>query len=303
MNRFFLVLSILVLFILPLSRVEAEITGLKAELEGLTRSRTSFPDLDGISFSVKVTNTSSKAISGAEMTARIPKSIEYAAGEGIFGSYIMNTLEPNQSTIVILSDYLIPRSKKLSGKIEFVFDDKSVSMGGDFKNMKVFSSKVESKPLPSFVDNSRSSINIKYLPKDTLKKYSKDTNGAKLFSLRFKSSADMNISNFGFTYLSQKIDLNPNELTNLTLWSGGIQICGTEQLSPGFNSFFQNEVKFSGCSIDLEKNKIKEVSLLADISKNIPKDAIRNLIFSSYSIPQNVDIYGKNLISKNLNFK
>ncbi len=305
MNRFFLVLSVLVAFILPVSNIHAEITGLKAELDGSTRSRSSFPDSDEISFSVKVTNTSLKTINGGYITARIPKSVEYSASGGVFAGRTIDSLDPNQSTIVEVGGYLIPRSKKISGKIEFAFDNDFISSGNDFKKLKVFSFKLNSEPLSSSADDSRSNLIVKYLSKDTLKQYSKNTKGAKLLSLTFKSSANISLLNPGFTYLSQQTNLNLNELSNLTLWSDGVQVCDPVQLTPGYGYYYslENGIAFNGCSINLEKNKIKVVSLKADISKDIPNDAIRKFSFGGYSIPQTVDLYNKDVFSKQFKLK
>lgn len=283
----------------------ASVEGLAAELVGYERTRSSFPDSDGISFSVKVTNKSLTPMYRGYITARIPNSSEYESGYGVFAGQSIEYLAPGESVVVEIGSYLISRSKKLKGKVEFAFSQEFISSGQDFSKYKTSSASINSVPLAKAVDDIRSRIDVKQGTKSTSKKYYRGTENAKIFSLSLKGSADMQLGNPGFTYLSNQRDLLEDELTNLTLWSGKNLLCGPEKLSSGIGAYssIQHEVTFVGCSIDLKKNKSTVVTLQADISPDVIAKTKRSISFSTYNVPMNVDIYSKNLKSKEFTYK
>jgi hypothetical protein len=282
----------------------AEVNGLTAKLERTERTRSSFPDTDGISFFVKVTNTTSQDIRNFNVIGHIKDSDEYPE-IGYYGGTVVEILPAKQSTIVEIGSYLLPRSKKLKGSIEFIFDKEFIMENSNFNQHTIYKGKVDSKPLSSSVDKDRGDLHIKIVSKDTSKKYKLSEKNAKFISASFKSSKDLNIIDPQFIYHSKKIGIIQDEITNLTLWSGKTQLCGPVSFVPGSDAYqsLQHSVLFRDCSISLLENKKKIITLKGDISSTIPQNATRQFSLSGYSWSEEVDVYTKNLSSKEFNFK
>jgi hypothetical protein len=304
MKKIYLVLFIIASFVIIPSGVSAEVTGLTAKLERIDRVRSSFPDKDGISFFVEISNTTSNDIRNFNVIGHIKKSDEYPVA-GYYSGRLVELLPAGQSTIVEIGQYLLPRSKKLKGTIEFVFDKEFISESSSFNQHKIYKSKFDSTSLSSSVDKGRGDLYIKMISKDTSKKYKPGDKNVKFFSASFKSDKDLNIIDPQLTYYSKKIGIVKDEITNLTLWSGNTQLCGPVSLVPDSGQYqsLQHSALFPNCSIPILKNKKIIVTLKGDVSSNVSKGAKRKFNFSGYSWSEEVDVYAKNLSSKEFDFK
>ncbi len=298
MKKLFFLSFLAVLFIIPFSS-QAAIPGLKAELVGYNRERLSLPDDDSILFTVKVTNTGSVPISGAYLSTRVPNSTEYPTSQGVFAGRGLETLNPGQSRVYSNgASYMLSRSKRLSGVVEFAFSyDPRLSIS-NFSGGPNFSYPFTAEVLPSTVDASRARLDIKTVAKNVKKVYSRGTKGAKLAALSFKSGVDTTINNPGFHYLAEGGTFGGNEISELTLWSGKTKICGPIP--------FKSQTTFDNCHFDLIKNKKKIITLKGDISENASIGIPRRVTLSTYSHDYGLDVYkdgGNDFRVKKFKFK
>jgi len=313
MKKIIIGIVIASLLILAPSQSDAKTNDLKIELVRTERAHSTFPESDTINFFVSdtinffvnVTNESQISINGRWLTARIPDSKEYKASDGIFTGRLIETILPGQTVLVEVGSYLVPRSKKLSGKIEFVLSNTYASPLKEFKKLQKFTSSFSTVPLKASEDTSWEILTIKTIPSDTKKSYSKGKKDAKLYSFTLESTTDFDLTSPIFSYLYKKVLLKDDELLNITLWSGKTLVCGPEQLTKSLDEYqaISHYMAFDNCIISLTADQRKKFTIKADISKNVPKNAVRNISLTGYGLSETLEVNNEGYQSKDFKFK
>ncbi|HYC34258.1 MAG TPA: hypothetical protein VEC13_00845 [Candidatus Paceibacterota bacterium] len=305
MKKIFLLLVLLLCFSDP-EFSHAVSPNLSVELIEVERTRSGFDKLDAIVFWVKVTNKSMQPVNNVSLNLRVLKGKEKTSNGSVHGSNIVS-IPPNQSITHSIGAHMIESSKSLTGKAEFALSDEFVMSEEEFKNLEIFSYPITSKTLPKSVNKDRGKLTMKASQSGIPKVFVRGSKNAPLLALSLKSTKDVTFQDPWFTYLASKGDLGVNEITDVSLWNGKTKLCGpiAHMAAPqgaGFENI-ENFVSFTGCNIDLKKNKSILVTLRGDISDQIPKGATRAFYLSSYNPPVNTDIKSGITQGKDFGFK
>lgn len=304
MKKTLLLLALFTSFCIP-ELTKAVSPNLTAELVEVERTRSGFDNLDAISFWAKVTNNSSVPLYDVDLNLRILEGKAKTSNGSVMGSRIVS-IQPYETIKHPVGAHMLKKSETLTGKAEFAFSDEFVSEE-EFKKLKIFSSPFTSKPLSKSVDIGRGKLTMKATQNGIPKVFVRGSKNAPLLALSFKGNMNMDFKDVTFTYYSEDMDLGANEITNVSLWSGKTMLCGPipYMAAPGGSGFdgYQNFVTFSGCNINIKKNKNVTVTLKGDVSKNIPNGSKRSFYLSGYNAPPNTDIKSGITQGKQFGFK